>query len=103
MSTGIYGYPVKDATHIALDATRLFLDTPDGDKVVDRRFLDSAEGTDLLFELDRVIFVVWSNKDRDIYRFAHDTWLPARLAYRLYRDLIPQYFPQDEEPATSET
>jgi len=63
LSTGIFGYPIEDATHIALDATRLFLDTPDGDK------------------LDRIIFVVWSDKDRDVYR-----------------DLIPFYFPQEEEP-----
>jgi len=33
LSTGIFGYPIEDATHIALDTTRLFLDTPDGDKV----------------------------------------------------------------------
>jgi len=62
LSTGIYGYPIKDATHIALDAIRLFLDTPEGDK------------------LDRVIFVVWSDKDRDVYRH-----------------LIPHYFPTEEE------
>lgn len=35
LSTGIYGYPIETATRIALDETRLFLDTPDGDKVVD--------------------------------------------------------------------
>jgi len=63
LSTGIFGYPIEDATHIALDAARLFLDTPDGDK------------------FDRVIFVVWSNKDRDVYR-----------------DLIPYYFPPEEDP-----
>ncbi|KAF9644900.1 A1pp-domain-containing protein [Thelephora ganbajun] len=68
LSTGIFGYPIEDATHIALDTTRLFLDTPDGDK------------------LDRVIFVVWSDKDRDVYR-----------------DLIPYYFPQEEEPTPTET
>ena len=33
ISTGIYGYPIKDATHIALDVVRRFLDTADGDKV----------------------------------------------------------------------
>jgi len=68
LSTGIFGYPIEDATHIALDATRVFLDTPEGDK------------------LDRVIFVVWSNRDRDVYR-----------------DLIPHYFPHEEEPAAPET
>jgi len=70
LSTGIFGYPVEDATHIALDETRLFLETPDGDK------------------LDRVIFVVWSNRDRDVYR-----------------NLIPHYFPaeEEEEPTPAET
>lgn len=33
LSTGIFGYPIEDATNIALDATRLFLDTPEGDQV----------------------------------------------------------------------
>ena len=49
MSTGIYGYPIEDATHIALNATRLYLDKPEGDKVIDRHFLDGAEGVHLLF------------------------------------------------------
>jgi len=67
LSTGIYGYPINDATHIALDETRAFLDTPDGDK------------------LDRVIFVVWSDTDRDVYR-----------------DLIPYYFPGPQEEKDEE-
>ena len=45
-STGIFGYPIEDATHIALDATRLFLDTAEGDKVGDHLSLDGGEGTD---------------------------------------------------------
>jgi len=70
LSTGIFGYPIDDATNIALDATRRFLDTPDGDK------------------LDRVIFVVWSDRDRDVYR-----------------DLVPHYFPgsQEEEPTEEQS
>jgi len=58
VSTGVYGYPIEDATHIALDHVRQFLDTEQGD------------------QLDRVIFVVWSNKDKGVYE-----------------DLIPEYFP----------
>jgi len=46
LSTGIFGYPIEDATHIALDATRLFLDTPEGDKVADAHSLDGAEDID---------------------------------------------------------
>ena len=33
LSTGIFGYPIRDATHIALDAARVFLDAPEGEKV----------------------------------------------------------------------
>ncbi|KAI9061110.1 A1pp-domain-containing protein [Trametes sanguinea] len=49
ISTGIYGYPIQDATHIALDVVRTFLDSPDGDK------------------LERTIFVVWSDEDKRVY------------------------------------
>ncbi|KAG7448106.1 A1pp-domain-containing protein [Guyanagaster necrorhizus] len=58
ISTGIYGYPIKDATHIALNEVRQFVATEPGST------------------LERVIFVVWSNKDRDVYQ-----------------DLLPEYFP----------
>ncbi|KAJ6577204.1 hypothetical protein B0H19DRAFT_1118658 [Mycena capillaripes] len=58
ISTGIYGYPIEDATHIALDAVRRFCDSDVGSK------------------LDRIIFVVWSNKDKEVYE-----------------TLIPEYFP----------
>ena len=33
-------------------------------------------------QIDRVIFVVWSDKDKEVYE-----------------DLIPEYFPPEEEPA----
>ncbi|KAH9838333.1 A1pp-domain-containing protein [Rhodofomes roseus] len=62
VSTGIYGYPIVDATHIALDTVRQFLDSESG-KI-----------------LERVIFVVWSDKDKGVYE-----------------DLIPQYFPASEQ------
>lgn len=58
ISTGIYGYPIDDATHIALKTVREYLDAPDGNK------------------LDRVIFVVWSDRDKGVYQ-----------------ELIPLYFP----------
>jgi len=58
VSTGIYGYPIEDATHIALDEVRIFCDSEVGSK------------------LERIIFVVWSDKDRDVYQ-----------------SLIPEYFP----------
>jgi len=49
ISTGVYGYPLNDATHIALDTTREFLTSPDGEK------------------LDRVVFVTFSDTDRATY------------------------------------
>ncbi|KAK0211081.1 A1pp-domain-containing protein [Desarmillaria ectypa] len=58
ISTGIYGYPIEDATHIALKEVRQFVTTEPGST------------------LERVIFVVWSNKDRDVYQ-----------------ELLPGYFP----------
>ncbi|KAF7375021.1 Macro domain-containing protein [Mycena sanguinolenta] len=68
VSTGIYGYPIEDATHIALDVARRFCESDAGDK------------------LDRIIFVVWSNKDKEVYE-----------------TLIPEYFPEKdaEEIASS--
>jgi len=60
VSTGVYGYPIADATHIALNTTREFLDSDAGN------------------EMERVIFVVWSNKDKDVYR-----------------KLLPIYFPPE--------
>ncbi|PSS03515.1 hypothetical protein PHLCEN_2v3983 [Hermanssonia centrifuga] len=59
LSTGIYGYPIDAATHIALAEVRQFLDSTDGDN-----------------QLDLVTFVVWSDKDKEVYQ-----------------ELIPQYFP----------
>ncbi|PCH42242.1 A1pp-domain-containing protein [Wolfiporia cocos MD-104 SS10] len=62
ISTGIYGYPIEDATHIALDTVRQFLDSSHADK------------------LERVVFVVWSDDDKEVYE-----------------DLIPVYFPKPSE------
>lgn len=60
ISTGVYGYPIKDATHIALETTRQFLEQDDS--------------------ITRVIYVVFSKRDEDVYR-----------------EIIPQYFPPDPE------
>jgi len=49
ISTGIYGYPIEEATHIALGEGRRFLESDSGDK------------------LDRLIYVVWSNADKAVY------------------------------------
>ncbi|CAI4213144.1 unnamed protein product [Parascedosporium putredinis] len=49
ISTGIYGYPSLDASRVAAETTRKFLEGPDGDK------------------LTRVIFVTFETKDVEAY------------------------------------
>ncbi|KNZ72151.1 MACRO domain-containing protein 2 [Termitomyces sp. J132] len=62
VSTGIYGYPIVDATRVALDQVR--------------RFVESEPGK----TLERVVFVVWGNKDLEAYE-----------------SLVPEYFPPRQE------
>ncbi|KAF9777362.1 A1pp-domain-containing protein [Thelephora terrestris] len=66
-------YPIDDATHIALDATRVFLDTPDGEKVN---------------QLDRVIFVVGAT-GTEMHLIPH--YFPQE------EELSPSEKPQDEQ------
>ncbi|KLT41242.1 macro domain-like protein [Cutaneotrichosporon oleaginosum] len=47
VSTGIYGYPIRDATHIALKTTREFLEKND--------------------KITRVVYVVFQEKDEKVY------------------------------------
>jgi O-acetyl-ADP-ribose deacetylase (regulator of RNase III) len=49
ISTGVYGYPMKDATNIAIQTVG--------------QYLESSEGS----QLERVIFCVFSKKDYDVY------------------------------------
>lgn len=65
ISTGIYGYPIVDATHIALQTTREILEK------------ESSSG------IERVIFVVWSDKDKHVYQ-----------------TLLPEYFPESDVEET---
>ncbi|KAK7039138.1 hypothetical protein VNI00_010042 [Paramarasmius palmivorus] len=67
ISTGVYGYPIVDATHIALRVVREFYETEQGNK------------------LERVVFVVFSDKDKEVYE-----------------TLIPEYFPPAEDSPTLE-
>lgn len=57
--TGAYNYPIEDATHIALDTVR--------------RFLDSDEGE----SLEHVVFVVWSDTDKGVYEELIPLYFPA--------------------------
>jgi len=50
ISTGIYGYPIRAATHIALDTSLQFLESPSG------------------AQIERVIFVTFSDMDFSVYR-----------------------------------
>ncbi|KAI0784195.1 A1pp-domain-containing protein [Abortiporus biennis] len=68
ISTGVYGYPIVDATHVALKTVRSFFDSPNGEKV------------------DNVLFVVFSDKDRETYE-----------------KLIPLYFPPEDERSNAES
>ncbi|KZP00336.1 A1pp-domain-containing protein [Calocera viscosa TUFC12733] len=58
ISTGIYGYPMADATHIALDMTRKFLEGPEGAM------------------MERVVFVVFSEKDKAVYEDLVSVYFP---------------------------
>jgi O-acetyl-ADP-ribose deacetylase (regulator of RNase III) len=49
ISTGIYCFPIKDATRIALGTTRTFLESEQGRQI------------------ENVIFVVWSDLDKAVY------------------------------------
>ena len=51
ISTGIYGYPIEPATHIALETARQFLEKP-----------ENLENTDSL------IFVVFETRDVKVYK-----------------------------------
>ncbi|KAL5504426.1 hypothetical protein ACEPAH_8501 [Sanghuangporus vaninii] len=59
ISTGVYGYPIEDATQIALEETRKLLDSDDGTK------------------LDRVIFTVFSDEDKRVYETLIPEYFPV--------------------------
>lgn len=71
VSTGIFGYPLKNATHVALDTVRKWLEKDDNYKKV-----------------DRIIFVVFLDKEE-----------------AMYDALVPCYFPlkpEEEEEVKQE-
>jgi len=63
ISTGIYGYPIVPATKIALDVTRKWLENPKN-----------------LEKTNRIVFVVYEQKDVNVYK-----------------NLAPLYFPLDNQ------
>ncbi|KAK1927615.1 hypothetical protein DB88DRAFT_470251 [Papiliotrema laurentii] len=60
ISTGIYGYPIVDATRIALETTR--------------KFLESDES------ISRVIYVVFSERDESVYKQCVGEFFPNASA-----------------------
>ncbi|WWD16423.1 hypothetical protein CI109_100849 [Kwoniella shandongensis] len=57
ISTGVYGYPIIDATHVALETTRKFLESDNN--------------------ITRVIYVVFSAKDEKVYRSLVSEYFPG--------------------------
>lgn len=68
ISTGIYGYPIYDASCVALETVRKWLEEEDD---------EGKKNADLV---DRIIFCVFLGGDLDIYKL-----------------LMPRYFPSDDK------
>lgn len=66
ISTGIYGYPIKPATKIALETIRKFL-----------------EDTENREKTDRIIFVVFEKRDVAVYNYLRHIYFPLEVDYRL--------------------
>ena len=86
ISTGIYGYPIKPATKIALETVRQFLEVP-----------ENREKT------DRVIFVVFERRDVAVYNSLRHVYFPLDVEYKFEEDeekkeAVPAKF--SSQPAT---
>jgi len=68
ISTGVYGYPITAATHIALGEARAFLESPAGEN------------------FNRVIFVVFSNDDLEVYLSILPLYFPPAAPSSLASD-----------------
>jgi O-acetyl-ADP-ribose deacetylase (regulator of RNase III) len=65
ISTGIYGYPIKPATQIALETVRKFLEDP-----------NNREKT------DRIVFVVFEKRDVVVYNQLRHIYFPLNIEYK---------------------
>lgn len=72
------GYPIDDATEVALFTVREFLEQ---EKSVSypNRLLDDVK---LTFQISRVIFVVFSAKDEQVYRSVAPAYFPPDKDYK---------------------
>lgn len=85
ISTGIYGYPIEDATHVALTVVRDFVESEAGSK------------------LERVIFTIWTQRDKGVYECVFYMQTIRPCAHILsFRELLPLYFPPDTEEAPAD-
>lgn len=65
ISTGIYGYPIENATHVALETVRKWLEVPEN-----------------LNKTDRLIFVVFMKRDQEVYyQLAHEYFPIEGVSY----------------------
>jgi hypothetical protein len=122
ISTGIYGYPIEDATHIALDLVRRFCESEVGNKVSSCNlpavlslmclsWTVSFSCATLLYSrgslAEYILQVVWSNKDKGVYECVAQL-RPNYSSLINNRTLIPEYFPapdptQEGPPGDSPT
>jgi len=77
LSTGIYGYPMNEATTVAARTVRKWLDSP-----MDPNDSSSPLNSSIMY---RVIFCVYSAKDEEVYN-----------------RILPSYFPPTQEDLAAE-
>lgn len=82
ISTGIYGYPIRPATQLALDVVRKFLENVENRKKV-----------------DRIIFVVFLSKDCKIYDYYLPRYFPLPDGVVKYQ-VVESESEEDAEPKT---
>ncbi|KAF8440308.1 A1pp-domain-containing protein [Boletus edulis BED1] len=68
ISTGVYGYPIRDATNVALKTVRETLEKEDGEK------------------LKRVVFVVFNDRDRATYEQLIPLYFPPTEVENVERE-----------------
>jgi O-acetyl-ADP-ribose deacetylase (regulator of RNase III) len=105
VSTGVYGYPLREATEVALRTTRTFLDEHE-DKVSHSTVVNmhgsSLTGNSTQFE--RIIFCNFGNRDVKAYRQLAVRRPPSRRfsveAHSVH--IQPTYFPPEDEAESPE-
>jgi hypothetical protein len=63
-------------------------------------------GSQVSSQVERVVFVVFSDKDKSVYECAYRRFLVLKADHDSIRELIPEYFPdavEEGSPAEAET